>query len=26
VDMGIGVVGTNDRVQRANGWVFGGRR
>ena len=26
VDMGIGVVGPNDRVQRANGWVFGGRR
>jgi DsbC/DsbD-like thiol-disulfide interchange protein len=26
VDMGIGVVGTTDRVQRANGWVFGGRR
>ena len=26
VDMGIGVVGQNDRVQRANGWVFGGRR
>jgi DsbC/DsbD-like thiol-disulfide interchange protein len=25
VDMGIGVVGANDRVQRANGWVFGGR-
>jgi len=25
VDMGIGVVGPNDRVQRANGWVFGGR-
>jgi hypothetical protein len=26
VDMGIGIVGPNDRVQRANGWVFGGRR
>ena len=26
IDMGIGVVGPNDRVQRANGWVFGGRR
>jgi DsbC/DsbD-like thiol-disulfide interchange protein len=26
VDMGIGVVGPTDRVQRANGWVFGGRR
>jgi DsbC/DsbD-like thiol-disulfide interchange protein len=26
VDMRIGVVGPNDRVQRANGWVFGGRR
>ena len=25
LDMGIGVVGPNDRVQRANGWVFGGR-
>jgi hypothetical protein len=25
VDMGIGIVGPNDRVQRANGWVFGGR-
>jgi Disulphide bond corrector protein DsbC. len=25
VDMGIGVVGPNDRVQRANGWVFGRR-
>lgn len=24
-DMGIGVVGPNDRVRRANGWVFGGR-
>jgi thioredoxin:protein disulfide reductase len=23
-DMGIGVVGANDRVQRVNGWVFGG--
>jgi DsbC/DsbD-like thiol-disulfide interchange protein len=26
VNLGIGVVGPNDRVQRANGWVFGGRR
>ena len=25
VDLGIGVVGPNDRVQRANGWVFRGR-
>src|SRR6266478_5122937 len=25
MDMGIGIVGPNDRVQRANGWVFGGR-
>ncbi len=25
VDMGIGVVGPNDRVQRANGWVFARR-
>jgi len=25
VDIGIGVVGANDRVQRTNGWVFGGR-
>jgi DsbC/DsbD-like thiol-disulfide interchange protein len=25
VDMGIGVVGANDRVQRVNGWVFGRR-
>lgn len=25
VDMGIGVAGANDRVQRANGWVFGRR-
>jgi DsbC/DsbD-like thiol-disulfide interchange protein len=25
VDMGIGVVGAVDRVQRVNGWVFGGR-
>ena len=23
VNMGIGVAGANDRVQRANGWVFG---
>ena len=26
VDMGIGVVGPKDRVQRANGWVFGSKR
>jgi DsbC/DsbD-like thiol-disulfide interchange protein len=26
IDLRIGVVGPNDRVQRANGWVFGGRR
>jgi DsbC/DsbD-like thiol-disulfide interchange protein len=25
VNMGIDVVGPNDRVQRANGWVFGRR-
>ncbi len=25
VNLGIGVVGANDRVQRANGWVFGRR-
>ncbi len=25
IDFGISVVGANDRVQRANGWVFGGR-
>jgi thiol:disulfide interchange protein DsbD len=25
VDLGIGVVGATDRVQAANGWVFGGR-
>ena len=25
VDLGIGVAGTGDRVQRVNGWVFGGR-
>jgi DsbC/DsbD-like thiol-disulfide interchange protein len=25
LDMGIGVVGANDRVQRANRWVFGRR-
>jgi DsbC/DsbD-like thiol-disulfide interchange protein len=25
-NLSIGVVGPNDRVQRANGWVFGGRR
>ncbi len=25
VDLGIGVVGPGDRVQRTNGWVFGGR-
>jgi len=25
IDMGVGVVGPTDRVQRTNGWVFGGR-
>jgi DsbC/DsbD-like thiol-disulfide interchange protein len=25
VNMGIGIVGPNDRVQRTNGWVFGRR-
>ncbi len=25
IDIGISVVGPNDRVHRANGWVFGGR-
>lgn len=25
IDVGIGVVGTNERVQRANGWLFGGK-
>ena len=25
IDIGVGIVGPNDRVQRANGWVFGGR-
>ena len=25
IDFGIGIVGANDRVQRANGWVFGGK-
>jgi DsbC/DsbD-like thiol-disulfide interchange protein len=25
IDFGLNVVGANDRVQRANGWVFGGR-
>ena len=25
VNMGIDVVGANDRVQRTNGWVFGGK-
>ena len=25
VHMSIGVVGANDRVQRANGWAFGGK-
>jgi thiol:disulfide interchange protein DsbD len=25
VDMGIGIVGANDRVKPANGWVFGRR-
>lgn len=26
IDMGLGVVGPNDRVQRTNGWLFGARR
>jgi len=26
LDLGIGVVGPNDRVKGANGWVFGGKR
>ncbi len=25
IDFGISIIGANDRVQRANGWVFGGR-
>ena len=25
IDVGIGVVGANERVQRANGWLFGGK-
>ncbi len=25
IDFGISIVGANERVQRANGWVFGGR-
>ena len=25
IDFGLSIVGANDRVQRANGWVFGGR-
>ena len=25
IDIGVGIVGPNDRVQRANGWLFGGR-
>jgi len=25
IDFGLGVVGANERVQRANGWVFGGK-
>ena len=25
IDLGIGVVRANERVQKANGWVFGGR-
>ena len=25
IDFGISIVGANDRVGRANGWVFGGR-
>jgi DsbC/DsbD-like thiol-disulfide interchange protein len=26
LDLGIGVVGANEQVKGANGWVFGGRR
>lgn len=26
IDMSIDVVGANDRVQGANGWIFGGKR
>jgi len=25
IDFGIGIVGANERVQAANGWVFGGK-
>ena len=25
IDFGISIVGANERVQRANGWVFGGK-
>jgi thioredoxin:protein disulfide reductase len=25
IDFGIGIVGANERVERANGWVFGGK-
>ena len=25
IDFGIGIVGANERVSRANGWVFGGK-
>jgi DsbC/DsbD-like thiol-disulfide interchange protein len=25
IDVGIGVVAANERVQRANGWLFGGK-
>jgi thiol:disulfide interchange protein DsbD len=25
IDFGIGIVGASERVQRANGWVFGGK-
>jgi|SRR5436190_5934233 len=25
IDVGIGVVSANERVQRANGWLFGGK-
>jgi len=25
IDFGVGIVGANERVQRANGWVFGGK-
>jgi len=25
IDVGIGIVGANERVQHANGWLFGGK-